>query len=247
MKHLNIILLIVVVGATIGLFFLLGPETKTSLFYINMGLICFLELVFFGTVATVSKKRLFNIPNLAVASLVNKYVIYTVIIVLVYNLGLKEYLDVAVHWYFGALIIVTLIFAIYISFTLQGAEVQKVNSEKMKETIIAREQVRATYNQLKSIYSTAIIGKDFDYSLSELCKNSIRTLDDKASMIPLAKLERNPEYVENLNTRINDLESVINNFDSLTEVEEVNNHIKIVTAKSKEIINHIDKTRPTLK
>ena len=86
MKKSTILLLLIVIGGTIGLFWLLGPEVKTNLFYFNLGFTLMLEIIFFGTIFSVSGQKLFNIPGMATGVQITRYVIFAALIMIAFNL-----------------------------------------------------------------------------------------------------------------------------------------------------------------
>ncbi|MFK5890455.1 MAG: hypothetical protein QM486_06970 [Flavobacteriaceae bacterium] len=224
MKYLNTILLIIVPSVTIGLFFLLGDPLETPLFYVNLGFTCLLELILFGTIIRVSSKPLFNVPNLAASIQIGRYVFLAATIMVVYNV-LFYILKIDIHpkWYFGALILTTLIYLVFIIFVIQGGKVQMQQSADVKEKTIQRTNFKDNALALSTDYKRmAISKKKIDYKLLEECKKAINLIGDKISIIPIAKLERNTELIAKINDEINELQIILN---QIKETDDTKNNI----------------------
>jgi hypothetical protein len=232
MKYLNAILLIIVVGATIGLFYLLG-NPDSSLFYFNLIFAAVLEVIFFGSVIKVSSERLFNVPNLAVVVQLNRYVIFAAIIMIAYNLALRfvgeDFLDK--KWYFALLILLTIIYVIIVIFTLQGGSYQQQQSEEVKVKMMSRTDLSDKQKLLISNYKRTIAeNKELDYPTTEDCKKAISQINDRLSTIPIAKFEQNPDKANELGNQIQQLNEQINQID-ISNKEEAEKQIKVI-AKS---------------
>lgn len=212
MKYLNTILLITVPSVTIGLFFLLGNPSEMPLFYINLVFVCLLELILFGTIIRVSSKPLFNVPNLAASIQVGRYVFLAATIMVIYNL-LFYVLKIDIHpkWYFGTLIITTLIYIVFIIFIIQGGKIQMQQSASVKEKTAQQTNFRDNALALSTDYKCmAISKKKIDYKLLEECKKAINLIGDKIDVIPIAKLERNTELIAKISDDINELQTILN-------------------------------------
>jgi hypothetical protein len=241
MKYLNAILLVIALGATIGLFYLLATETNTPLFYFNLSFACVLEVLLLGAVLTISKKRLFNIPNLAIVSQISFYVFIAAAVMIVYNLLPSGILDA--KWYFGALILLTAIYAILIIFVTKGASYQLAAEETQKNQIQQRQLTRINCSKLIPAFNDALAGKNPDYAKKEACRKSIELLVEKTTMIPLAKAERNQAYMEDLNRKIDQL---YDEFQATTQDEEPEKTIDRLKKAADRIVTHIDQTKSML-
>jgi len=221
MKYLNTILLIIVPGATIGLFFLLGDPLETPLFYVNLGFTCLLELILFGTIIRVSSKPLFNVPNLAASIQVGRYVFLAATIMVVYNV-LFYILKIDIHpkWYFGALILTTLIYLVFIIFVIQGGKIQMQQSAAVKEKTADRLDFKinalSLSNDFKRISSSK---KEISYKLLQECKKALNLISDKISIIPVSKLEKNSDLITVITNEILKLHVELDKFKETTDIE----------------------------
>jgi hypothetical protein len=237
MKYLNAILLIVVLGATAGLFFLLG-EPGNPLFYFNLAFTGVLEIIFFGSVIRISKQRLFNVPNLAVVVQLNRYVIFAAIIMIAYNIIGKDYLDQ--KWYFAILILLTIIYLVIVIFTLQGGEYQKQQSADVKTKMIGRTDLVDKQNLLFSNYKRTISeNKELDYQITEDCKKAISQIEDKLTTIPIAKFEKLPEKTNSIAEQIEKLNNQVDEIDASNK-EESEKQLKAIAKSAYMIADQIN-------
>lgn len=237
MKYLNAILLIVVLGATAGLFFLLG-EPSNPLFYFNLAFTGVLEIIFFGSVIRISKQRLFNVPNLAVVVQLNRYVIFAAIIMIAYNIIGKDYLDQ--KWYFGILILLTIIYVVIVIFTLQGGEYQKQQSADVKTKMIGRTDLADKQKLLLSNYKRTISeNKELDYQITEDCRKAISQIEDKLTTIPIAKFEQLPEKTNGIAEQIEKLNNQVDEIDASNK-EESEKQLKAIAKNAYTIADQIN-------
>jgi hypothetical protein len=237
MKYLNAILLIVVLGATAGLFFLLG-EPGNPLFYFNLAFTGVLEIIFFGSVIRISKQRLFNVPNLAVVVQLNRYVIFAAIIMIAYNIIGKDYLDQ--KWYFAILILLTIIYLVIVIFTLQGGEYQKQQSADVKTKMIGRTDLVDKQKLLFSNYKRTISeNKELDYQITEDCKKAISQIEDKLTTIPIAKFEQLPEKTNSIAEQIEKLNNQVDEIDASNK-EESEKQLKAIAKSAYMIADQIN-------
>lgn len=242
MKHINAILLTVALGATVGLFFLLVENTNTPLFYFNLVFTCILEVLFFGSILKVSNTRWFNLPNVAVVAQIGYYVIITAIIMIIFNLLRAQHIiDIPLKWYYAALILITAIYGIVIIFTIKGADYQNKAVEKNAELQSQKQAfVQLKTANLRIALKKMLSQKDFDFSAKEACSRAVDLLIEKTNMIPLAKIERNPDYVAEVNVRLAELEDYIKNSDNDETV------LANIKSKTQEINSYIDQTKQYL-
>lgn len=239
MKYLNLFLLTVVLGGTLGLFYMFCQNCDTNLFYFNLGFTLFLEIIMFGSIVKVSEKKLFNIPNLAIVIQLERYVILAAILMLAYNFFGKGYLDP--KWYFGALIVITILFIILAVFLIQAGQSQLEQSQDVKDKQVKRMDIKIEHSKLTSSLNRLFaVKKDIDYELTEECKKAIRYLGDKAGIIPLAKLARHPDRVDAICSDINSLQLEVDSIQDITDLEEIKNRLKATSKQAYEISDQIN-------
>jgi hypothetical protein len=242
MKYLNTILLIVVLGATIGLFYLLGGTTNTPLFYFNLGFTCLLEIILFGSIIKISSKKLFNVPNLATTVQINRYVLFAAIIMIAFNIIHSILnLEAFVVWYFAALIILTVIYGVIIIFTLQGGNYQKKIDADIRNKNVQRTDFRTECLEIASEYKRISKEKTaIDYKLLEKGRIEINTISDKISMIPVAKLDRNFAKVEEISEEIQKLQELLNKFEVTVDNSANKEQIEKICWDAKKITTKIN-------
>ena len=132
----NIVLPIVVVGTTIGMFFLLKPQETTSLFWINLFYTVFLEVVFFGYINVLHlKTKDLSSPFYAVFG---AYCFYYIILGLVCMVGYTFmvkfiYAPETNKAYIAALMNITLLWVIVSVITAQTDSNYKQTVVELKE------------------------------------------------------------------------------------------------------------------
>ncbi len=242
MKYLNAILLTVVIIGTLGLFFLLGPEIKTTLFYANMLFSCFLLLLLFGTIIKVSGDTLFTVPNLAVAIQIKRYVLLAAFLMIAYNV-LTHFLGkdlIEVKWYVASLILLTIIYVVIIIFVVQSAGYQTNQTTEIKEKTQRRLDLKAEHLKMINHLNRIASRKNFDLKKYENAKKSIGMMGDKAGIIPVAKIEQHYEKFESIYNAIIKLQADVENLEETTSSEEENQILERVARKADEISDNIN-------
>jgi hypothetical protein len=136
-KKINIIanigLPVVVITVTIALFFLFKPETITSLFYINLCYVVFLEVIFFGYLNMLHiKTQDLSTPFFIVFGIYAfYYIIISVCWVLLYSLLLAHFFD-SLKIYIAGIMILTLLWIIISVLTAQADSNYKQTTDKLK-------------------------------------------------------------------------------------------------------------------
>lgn len=210
MKILNILITLVVVSGTIGLFFLLGPVEKSSIFYTNLCLSIFIELLLFSAVIAVSGVKLFNIPNIAVAAQIGRYTFWLIFIMIGFNLLnylLKEN-PLSERWYYGGLLVVTLIYTVIIGFSVQGAQQQLAQGEDVKIKSTQKTDLKYEAKELLNTLERIRSSNSFETSKMEECQKTILLLNDKVGSIPLAKFSTKADKIEIIRLNVVDLKSL---------------------------------------
>lgn len=243
MKKLNALLLIIVLAGTIGLFFLLGQEEKTPLFYFNLGFTCLLIIVFFTVIIKISGERLFSVPNIAVGLQIKRFVLFSALIMIAFNIPYallgKEFIDP--KWYFAALILLTIIYTIIIIFTTQGAAYQKKQNNDIFEKTKQRVDLKSEQTKLSNSFRRIISNTDFkDFQALEETKKAISSLGDKVGIIPVAKIERSPEDFEKVSLDLTDLLGTIKKLEDTSDENEYKKILKTISNQAHEIIDNIN-------
>ena len=242
MRYLNVLLLLVVFGGTIGLFYLLGPEEKSSLFYFNLGFTLFLEAVFFGTGVAIAGEKLFNIHNFAVAYQVKLYVIIAAVIMIAYNLTAKfagiEIIDP--KWYFGLLILLTIIFTVIIIIVGQAAQHQIKHSEQIVQKAQHQKDLKKDFMRLeRSFYEVAQKMTKSSPMLDEV-KSNIRKMENSINMIPISLLARRAEDAEMVSLKLAEVQQELEKLDPNADDEANQAVLNSLLSKTKRVIDEIN-------
>lgn len=244
MRYLNVLLLLVVFGGTIGLFFLLGPEEKSSLFYFNLGFTLFLEAVFFGTGVAIAGEKLFNVHNFAVAYQVKLYVMIAAIIMIAYNLVARfagiEIIDP--KWYFGLLILITIIFTVIIVIVGQAASHQIKHSEQIVQKAQHQKDLKKDFMRLERSFHDVAQKIAKPGPMLDQAKSGIRKIENSLNMVPISVVARKVEEAESISLKMSELQQELEKID--TDGDDASNEAAYnsVISKSKRIsddINHL--------
>lgn len=158
----GVVLPIVTAIATIVLFFIFKPEEPTwHLFIFNMLYTVFLEMILFGWLGFLyhgNNGETTNVFKIVSGVTALYYVIVGVIIMLVYNFGLR-YIPLPIRYYYATILIITLLWII-LGFILLRIDVQDKKKDQIKTTqtkeignIISRMKVIASrFSSLQAIH-----------------------------------------------------------------------------------------------
>lgn len=187
MKNLNILISALIVGATIGLFFLLGPEERQTLFYVNLVLALALE----GTLLTalfITESK-YNLQNITASNPVFHGAIVVICWMAIYNLLLHPHVDI--KWYYAGLIVITVLYALITIFTRQGGAAQQQINAETKQVVTTRSAVSLEAHMLKADLEEALQTHNTDATLRRETFAKLQLLIDKVSMTPAFDLQRN--------------------------------------------------------
>jgi hypothetical protein len=213
--QITLILLIVVVLATAGLFLLFMPEQPAWLFWFNMGYSIFLEGLFFGMAfGAFSGNRRTGAPIAAgIASVSSIFIFLSVATMLVYNLALTD----KVSWKVYILVLaVLLVLTFVLGGFLKQSDIlqQEINAETKKTT----EQQQSYAADFDYLYRKAVSLKDRvpgfnpETELKELLK-----LKEKVTYLPPRSIEREPHLGTTLSQIHEDCMKVISDMSSNPE------------------------------
>lgn len=189
---------IIVVGITLGIFSLLGPEEKTHSFYINMAVCCILELILLSNLPFLGNERLMTIRNLSISVQAYYFVLLEGFWMLFYNGVLSD--SMAETYYYSGLLIILLIFVVLIGTVGIGGNIQKENQEVIEQSVSARKVHLASTHLILLEYRQ--IMQNVDSSEKERQEQLLKILLDRIGAIPAEKLERNFSVAEEINSKL---------------------------------------------
>ena len=226
MKAKNFLILfvaiLVIVGITIGLFYLLGPEEKTHLFYANMVVTSILEIMLLCNLPFFTNGKLTTVRNTSISM----QLFY-------FNVFLSDTVDT--KYYYAGLLVIFLIFVALISIVGIGGNVQAEKQKEIEQSVMVRKSHLASTQMVMMEYRQAL--RDVDSEQKDRQGRQLKILLDKIAAIPAEKLERNATVVEDINIKLNGLksyfqirkESVEVDMDTLTrEIENFTEYISYI-------------------
>ena len=180
----NVVLPIFVIALTTILFFMFQPEEPTTLFYLNWGYVVFLEVVFFGYMNFVFRKRVGSLstPFYAIFGVYSFYYVLTgVIWLLLFSLAIAHFAPVKV--YVAGIVLLTLLWIILSLLTAQTDSNYKQFTDQLADrrqsTDLYTRRMNMLYNRYKQICKAKFIGDDgnkteinnFKFKLNTLSPN----------------------------------------------------------------------------
>ena len=246
MKTFNLIsasLLALILGATVGVFYLLVPESvqQSAIFFFNMVLCLILETMLFFSIFVIAKKEKFTTQNIALSYRVIKYAVGMLMIMGIYTAisFLSPVQIISVKWYFAALIIFTMIYAVILTVTFTGGKAQVAAAEET--THIARQAKAKTleYDFIQKEFLSAIRGRQLDAAKLVAAKNSVNSAVNSIKSVPSTFFVEKPEYVSQIETRFDELNSLIQEFGHTEDDEAGLTLIHKINTVAKGVANYI--------
>lgn len=236
MKNLNILISLLVVGATIALFFLLGPEEKQLLFYVNLGLSLLIEG---GVLAAlfITESR-YNLQNIATSGPILYGAGIAVLWMLIYNLLMHP--DVDVKWYYAGLIVIAVVCALSAIFTKQGGSVQRRVNEDTKNAVVARNVISLDVRMLKSDLEDALRTHTVDAELRRACFRQLQLFIDKTVVMPAFDLQRNQLLADTIAKGIEQIQRSIAEINAASTQAEAEKTLALITTQAKSIVSKME-------
>jgi hypothetical protein len=179
--QITLILLIVVVLATAGLFLLFMPEQPSWLYWFNMGYSIFLEILFFGMAfGAFSGNRGTGAPiGAGIASASSIFIFLSVATMLVYNLALTD----KVSWKVYILVLAVLL---VLTFVLGGF---------LKQADILQEEIKADVRKATETHQSFASDFDFLYRKAASLKDQVPGFNPESDLKELYRLKEKVHYL----------------------------------------------------
>ncbi len=212
----NIILPIVVIAITIVLFFMFKPVDATILFYLNLGYLIFLEIIFFGYLNVLySKVKDFSTPFLAVFGIYAfYYIVIGVIFMLVYSLALSNLLPL--KHYIAALMVLTVLWIIISVLTAQVDSNYKGTVDKLKDDVHTLNFYTQKINLLANRYEKLCAERGLKYETDSNNRTVLDRLKGKLSFLT-PNILHSDTAISQLTSLFNKCEDIIEETESATE------------------------------
>jgi len=212
----NIILPIVVMAITASLFFMFKPQETTSLFYINLGYILFLEAVFFGYLNLLqAKTEGLSSPFFAIFGV---YSMYYIVLglgwLLLYSLALVHFTPMKV--YISGLMILTLLWIIISVLTAQTDSNYKETVETLKGQGQSLNYYKQKITLLATRYASLCDEKGLKYETDSSNRTALDRLMGKISFLTPNVLN-SETAVAQITALFNRCEDIIDETESATE------------------------------
>lgn len=189
-KAIFAIWLLVLVGATVGVMFLLGPAEKDWLFYTNMAILVVVECLFVGALSFTSAKKGYNVQGIALANQIVRYSALMFAIVLIYML--IGYKFVPYIWYFVALIVVTVCYLAVILVVGMGGKVQQDTQADLEARSEAKTDVVNLVKLARAELDNSLSNSGLNGTALLPARDALRNITDNITMIPVNTFSRKP-------------------------------------------------------
>lgn len=234
MKKFNLltyIILLATLGAIVGLFYTSGLFEKNGLFYFNLGLACFVGLLFFCTKFISSQERYYTVQSFAVTRQIFLYCSVITVLMLVFNFALINIHAIKPLWYIISVCSLSLFYLVRIFNVWQAmASVAKIEKLRSDNSVVIKE-----FPKIQEQFSEAIVGKKIDILLQEKAKKSIRTLYETVTFVPVDLYTKNPDLGNNVIQRFNELCNKINEISQLENEEALKKQLETIDASARNI------------
>jgi hypothetical protein len=212
----NVILPVVTIAVTVGLFFMFRSENPTALFYINVGYAILLEAIFFGYINVLYRKISdFSTPFVAVFGI---FSLYYVIIgfgwMLVFSLILSHFFSLKI--YIAVLLILTLLWIILSVLMGQADSNYRTTTDNLKGQRYTLEFYTQKITLLASRYDKLCAEKGIKYETDSNNRTPLDRLKGKISFLT-PNILKNETAVSQLNSMLDKCESIIDETESVTE------------------------------
>lgn len=236
MKYWNIVISGLVLGATAALYFILGPEEKDTLFYVNFLLTVALEGVVLSSIFVTEHK--YSLQSMAVTGPVLGGVVAMASWMLLYNLALSS--DVDLKWYYSGLICVAVVSSVIAIFTRQGADVQqKVNAEA-SSAVTSRSLVSLDARMLLSGLEDALNGHDVDADVRRDAVAKLQLLVDKIVATPAFDMRNNQALENTISKSVGQIQSRIADIQPASAKEDVEKVLALIKTDAASSITKLE-------
>jgi hypothetical protein len=212
----NIVLPIVVIAITAALFFMFKPQETTTLFYINLCYVVFLEVVFFGYLNILHIKTVdLSTPFFAVFGIYSLYYVFLGLVwVLLFSLILSHFLPLKV--YAAVLMVLTLLWIIISVLTAQTDSNYKQTTDKLKEQGRSLNFYTQKITLLASRYAKLCVEKGLKYETDSNNRTVLDRLMGKINSLTPSVL-KNGTAAAQITSLFNKCEDIIDETESVTE------------------------------
>ncbi len=141
LKHLNLIVTAILIGATLGVEYLIRPDGDlSSLYKFNIVIILLLETLIVNSLFFTAKRDNYSVQSIAVATRIIKYSIFSILWLGAYSLLLTKSLDI--KYYYVIHIVLLAWFSISAFTTYVAGQKQIEVNEEQQKRVDMREQSR---------------------------------------------------------------------------------------------------------
>lgn len=238
-KIILIATILLTIVCTIVVYILLFEE-QNALFYINVGIACFAEIILLANIPILSSEKLLTIKNASLSISLNLFAIVIFLWTTGCSLLMKQDGNLKIL-YIGLLIIITILFVINGAIIIITSEVAEKQAKNIQSTI-----------ENKKIFSIAIDSywietknglENINSDWKDKTLQSFKIVLDKISMIPSNKLDKHSDIANELTRELNEIHDL---FQKVTTEEETSEFQSCITLKISHLKNYIQTIKSSL-
>ncbi|MBD3589511.1 hypothetical protein [Bacteroides sp. GM023] len=238
-KIILIATILLTIVCTIVVYILLFEE-QNALFYINVGIACFAEIILLANIPILSSGKLLTIKNASLSISLNLFAIVIFLWTTGCSLLMKQDGNLKIL-YIGLLIIITILFVINGAIIIIASEVAEKQAKNIQSTI-----------ENKKIFSIAIDSywietrnglENINSDWKDKTLQSFKIVLDKISMIPSNKLDKHSDIANELTRELNEIHDL---FQKVATEEETSEFQSCITLKISHLKNYIQTIKSSL-
>lgn len=229
-KSILFITIVLVLGFTGLIAYLVAPETIGELFYTNLIGIFILEILFLLNIPVLVGKQLLTIKNTSIAIQVNTFIFCEIAWMIVYNLFLSP--NVEMCWYYTGILSILILFIILTGMISMGGNTQVENHQQIQKEIDEGKSTSASLQSILAELQFNLKQKNYDGQPRDL--KTLQTISDKIAVIPVKKYTTSPIITE-IQQELQNLSQEIKNekIDETVLTDKIENANLIISTKIK--------------
>ena len=253
MRILNIILALLIVAATFGLFFIIGSPNHdgvySNMFFANLAITVVLEILLMGSLFYITSDENYRLSTITASWVVFTYVILMALWMLCF--GLYYYLSAEplviggtwVKIYFGGLLALSVIFIGVLIFVTQGGyNVDELNN-RTRHYVTENQVDNVDYKMMKFTFQRYMTTKHADSLLLGQTNRELDMFIEKTSTIPAYILQDNYRLANAINSQADRIRRSIDQMERIGNPVELNKEIMHLSQTLRTAINQIDTLR----
>lgn len=208
-NKIAVISALITFSSTIALFFIFKGTENNALFYMNLGLVLWSEILLMGNLGLfIVRPRLFNVQSMAVSYIISSYAVCILGTVPIYNLLLRPY-GFELNWYIGLFLALTAVFSAIAGATAISAHAQTDINRKFEDQCVIKKDLKAQAALLPRKLSLVLHKVNLDNKDKNNLSRTVKDFSDAVSQLPVLRIEKYPESCNRIIKNIDNIDMYI--------------------------------------